>query len=660
MVVRLRTLPLEGLDEQLLASAFTTCHSSAEVYRVEAIEKVFGSLDNLEAKTLAALTQQMRRNLSDVWRKPAEQKAKKTKRKQKDIQAEVVRGYEVCNTVVAAALKKYPKAWQLHLVNAAIRHDENNYEKELSQHSGYAEKRQAAFKAFAEAAKFYLESADDRDEDDETIEPFAQWYYASLGATDLGQVEDEMISAQKEPAKIREAILALPGESAKRHMASFAQGLFTRMSGVKPAVKHRYLRGGFEIVEDHKDAAEAKKVFDYYKDLVTEIKFEAEVDGSSTVGHEQPFGLFVNIRHTREIERESGGFGRYLQNQNNGNYYYNYGRPTENYRDKFEEIVRESLGEHFAIQSVTFQSEDVNSRAEEQYGWRMTPYAYVLLKAKGPEVDQIPSVRLDLDFLDTSGYAVLPIETPVVPIDASGGGDSRPARDLKVTQTLDERQAEEGKLILEVTASGLGLIPDLDGVLKIEPGDFEVVTTEDQGLSVSRFDPEAAENVIVSERTWLVTMEAKDGLSALPEKFTFAEGTVEGAEMTFQRYVDADLAVVEQEISLDENYGRVSYAWVWVLLGFVAMGGAGWVIYRKTRPEPETEAESRFQVPDSVTPFTVIGLLKDIQRNNGFDSGAKKELGSSISRLEEFYFSESEDKEPDLATIASDWVSRAR
>ena len=59
--------------------------------------------------------------------------------------------------------------------------------------------------------------------------------------------------------------------------------------------------------------------------------------------------------------------------------------------------------------SVTFNSEDVHSKATEEYGWRVTPYAYLLLKARGPEVDKLPSLQLDLDFLDTSGYAMIPV-----------------------------------------------------------------------------------------------------------------------------------------------------------------------------------------------------------------------------------------------------------
>src|SRR5258708_11115046 len=128
------------------------------------------------------------------------------------------------------------------------------------------------------------------------------------------------------------------------------------------------------MVGDHPQAYEARKVFAYYKALVTEIQLQAQVDGGDVVGHEQPFGLFVNLRHTREIERESGGFGRYLQNQNSMSFYYNFGRPTADYRDKFTTIVNEAMKEHFEVLSVTFQTDKVNSRALPEYGWRYTPY----------------------------------------------------------------------------------------------------------------------------------------------------------------------------------------------------------------------------------------------------------------------------------------------
>src|SRR5262249_24249506 len=112
-VGRLRKLPIGDLDEKLLARAFTTSHSQAEVYKTEAIEKVFGSLAGLKPETLAELIQQMRGNLASLWRAPAVQEQNKTKRKEKDIKAEVLRGYQVAQAVIDSGLKKHPDHWAL-------------------------------------------------------------------------------------------------------------------------------------------------------------------------------------------------------------------------------------------------------------------------------------------------------------------------------------------------------------------------------------------------------------------------------------------------------------------------------------------------------------------------------------------------------------------
>ena len=90
-----------------------------------------------------------------------------------------------------------------------------------------------------------------------------------MGAVDLGRIDDKKQPDLKQPGRIKELILSMPEEQAKRHLESFANTLFTRMSSIKPAVKYRYLKTGFEIVGDQKSAHEAKKVFDYYNDLIS-------------------------------------------------------------------------------------------------------------------------------------------------------------------------------------------------------------------------------------------------------------------------------------------------------------------------------------------------------------------------------------------------------
>jgi hypothetical protein len=664
-VERLRALPLAEPDEALLARAFTACHSTAEVYRLDAIETVFGPLAELEPKTLAELVQQMRGNLAGIWREPAEQQDKKTNRKQKDIEAEVKRGYEVAHGVVDDALRAHPDDWSLLLARAAIAHDESDYRREIAPDSEFAARREQAFADFEQAARAYARIAPELELEDETTRAYELWFYASLGAVDLRNLRPEKPADLRQPAMIRAALLALPGEAAERHMGMFASALFTRMSSVAPAAKYRYLRSGFEIAGEHEAAQEARKVFEYYNDLVTEIELQAVVDGSTDVGHGAPFGVFVNLVHTREIERESGGFGRYLQNQNSTRYFsYNYGRPTEDYRDKFEEAARQALSEHFEVQSVTFQSEDVNSRALERYGWRVTPYAYLLLKPRGPEVDTLPSLRLDLDFLDTSGYAILPIESPPVPISASAPeGAPRPVEKLALAQILDERQAGEGQLVLEIKASGRGLVPALEQLVDLHGPDsptstgFEVAEVEDGGLSVSRFDPESPEIAVTSERNFLVHLRAREG-SEPPRLFHFAKPKVEGVELAYQRYVDADLRTVEAAIDLEERYGEADRTWLVALALGLVVAVTGLVWWRRHEHRPAAAAAD-LKVPSEVTPFTVLGLLRRIRTENHLDPGVEAELAASIEKIETSYFKNGTDASIDLRAVAEDWVARA-
>lgn len=658
IVQRLENLVEKELDDKLLVKAFVTCHSTAEVYQLQQIETVFGPVVDMKPETIADLAAKMRTNLAKLWRDANVQKAQKTKRKKKEIEQEVIDGYALARKLVSDALIKNPDEWTLVTTNAELLHDENNYRAELKNSSEFSPKRKAALDEFKKAADMYADKVKTMEEKDYTTRAFETWYYASLGACDLGLIEDQHRVDPKQADLIRNSILALPGKAADWHMARFANLLFNRMSSVKPQLKHKYLDVGFTIVGDHKQAAEAKKVHEYYKDLVSEIQLVTSIDGDTRVGHNQPFGVQVNLRHTKEIERESGGFGRYLQNQNGNAYFsYNYGRPTEDYRDKFEEAIRETYSEQFDVVSVTFEKPEVKSIPDREDGWRITPYAYLLLKAKGPEVDKVPPAKLDLDFLDTSGYAILPVESPALPIDASERV-ARPYRKLSVTQILDERQSNEGKLILEVKASAQGLVPDLSEIMDVDPDSFDVAEVDDPGVSVVQFDPDERAPIVNSERTWMVSLEAKPGLPAKPKTFEFPTPNVEVTEAVYQRYVDADLASVDETVNLEERYGKPSYSWlIYSLVGLFVFGlfAVGLVVFVLTRPEKQA-AVSRFDLGDDVSPFAAISLLQDIQANNGLDDNKKAELDAAINRLESHFFGQTNGAdEPDLAGEVKKW-----
>src|SRR5262245_54882058 len=185
---------------------------------MEAIERGFGPVEALKPKTLAGLAQKMRENLGGLWRRPAEQKDKKTNRQQKDIEAEVMRGYAVARGVVDDAQKKFPTDWSLQLAKATIAHDENNFRQELTKTTSFGPARVAAMAEFQKAAELYAAKAREMPEEDLTATVYEHWYYASLGASDLGQVKEDQQPMLNQQPLIRAALQKLPGELAEKHL----------------------------------------------------------------------------------------------------------------------------------------------------------------------------------------------------------------------------------------------------------------------------------------------------------------------------------------------------------------------------------------------------------------------------------------------------------
>jgi hypothetical protein len=659
-VDKLRALKLGEMDEAKIAAAFIRTHSTAEVYRLENIEKVFGGLSQMKAQTFAAILGTMRQNLATVWRSPKEQQAKKTRRTDREIMAEVQRGYEVTSSVLAKAEERFRDDWKLRLVKAGLMLDETNMRNQDDKDSSFTKEREAAFTVFAEAAALYAKALPSLELKDQSADVYLTWFYASLGAPDLEAVKPQQTPSPKQVPLIRAAISALPGDSADRHETLFANALTTRMTAAAPAVKHRYLSQGLPIAGKNDRAREARALFDYYADLVTEIKLEARIDGGDVVGS-APFGVYVDIRHTKQIEREAGGFQKYLQNQNSQQGFYNFGRPLENYRDKFEEAAREALKESFDVLSVTFHTDKIEARGDAEPGWRVTPYCYLLLKAKGPQTDALPGFKLNLDFMDTSGYAVLPIESPRVPLDASKDSSPRPVHKVEIQQILDERKSAEGILGLEIKATARGLVPSHDALLEFKPVEFEIVAIEDQGVRVVQMDSgdesEDGTAEAVSERIWNVTLHAKKDVAEPAKRFSFGKPKSDDFKTLYFRYADADLLSVGEEVELGAKYGKDRFSWHWLWLGLVVLVGAVWLRRDKRANEGPV---MRFALPESITPLSVISLLRRIRHQGNLDGAAEVELDRTLAMLEDHYYTvHGNASAPNLAGLAEEWIGRA-
>jgi hypothetical protein len=665
---RLRRLQLPALDEKLVVAAFSSSHSPAEVYRIEDVESVLGAFDSLKPEAVAELLQAMRTRLAGQWRQPAMQQQAKTQRTDKEVEAEVRRGYEVITRLIQKGLETRPRDWRLSMIQGAALFDWAEYEYgKGADLAVYIERRDRAFQNMRRSAQLYVEQAPGLDEKEQSPAVFQQWFNATLGASDLAYLTRQTKPDTNHLEQIRATLFSLPPPLLDRHVATLGKALSDSITSLKPEMKPRYLRSGLQIVGAHESAAEARKLVAYYEDLLKEIALDVRVDGETTVGHDKPFGLFIGIRHTADLGRESGGFAKYLQNQqSNPYYYYNpYGSAPTNYRDEFEKRTRETLAKGFEVLSVTFSDEKVQPRGIGQANWRETPIAYALLKARDAAVDRIPSLALDLDFFDSKGQVTMPVESQVMLIDARP--DSPPLRtssELEATQILDERDLKKDKMTLEIKVSGKGLVPDLKDLFDVAFSTFKIEKVNDQGVAVTKFNTEGSNLGPLSERTWLLDLRVADGA---PEnlRFSFPKSRQPDLKVTYKRYADADLAEVKSDIALAGVPLKPANPWktAGAVVGLILIIAAAIVITRRGAKKP-VEAAAAYALPSQVTPFTVLNLLRKMNDDHALNLPAdrRRDLAQTIASLEKKYFGPGAETnhETELEQIARQWVASAR
>lgn len=639
MVTEVKALGLQENFQEDFADAFIQAHSQAEVWRVELLASVFGETAKLDPKTIIALLHRMRGNLAGLWPDPKVQEKAKTKRKDKELEAQILKGYSAAKNLCLDALQQHPDNWALNLQFASLKYEESNYKAGITSHPEHTTTKVLALEDLAAAAQSYIATLPLDDQKEESTDAFTTWFYAALGSPDLAALKAEHQPISGEYPKIKAALESIPEPARKRHLDDFAKTLNARLANVSADLKYRFLESAIQITGEHQRIEEAAKVFQYYKDLVTEIQLNVYLDGPDRINASEPFGLFVNLNHTKEIERESGGFQRYLINQNNTPYAYNYGRPTEDYRDKFEKNARGVLEEHFEIVSLTFHNSKVASRTNTQEGWTTTPYAYFLLKPKGPEIDVIPPLKIDLDFLDTSGYVVLPIISPAIPIDASQEAPARPIRDLSLSMTLDQREAEkEGTIALEIRASGHGLVPSLHHLIELPIDGFKIASTDDRELQIDELDARSEDGSPISTHEWRLILEA-DG-NKLPSQFTFPKvlaelSSQEGKGLTLQKYEDVDLVTVEETTKIMAGSDAPS-PWLW--LTPLVLIGALIAFFRLRKKAPVKIVEDGPALPTTLTPVTVLAFLETLQSDPRLPADSQADLSKSIRSLQDRAF----------------------
>jgi len=472
---------------------------------------------------------------------------------------------------------------------------------------------------------------------------------------------------------VRAALHGLPASVREAHVAEFGRAVASGMDGIKPELKPRYLRAGLQVVGEHPSVAEVRKVVRHYDDLLQEVVLDVRLDGPAEVGHVGPFGVHVALRYTESIGRESGNFAKYLQNQQKFQNYYNpYGTPPVNYRDDFEKHLRSTWDRGFEVVSVTFHDERVEPRGLGRPGWRETPYAYVLLKARDAAVDRLPSLRMDLDFVDRHGPVILPVASQAQMLDArSAKASARVLAGVECVQVLDDREAGQGRLGLEIKATGLGLLPELEELLDLSLPGYRVEKKPGTGLSLMRVEAGGDAVMPVTERTVVLLLTAAPGTEA-PRTFRFPGARRAGVTNVFKRYADADLEGVKAEVPVAGLKAARGLGWGWgVGVGVAGVLGAGlWGLRR--RSETETLAAPRHPLPEACTPFTTLRYLRRIRGDASvaWTPERMRELDAEIRGLEARYFGRGPGEaeagvtagvdETELGAVARRWAALAQ
>ncbi|MBS0196546.1 MAG: hypothetical protein JSR77_07295 [Planctomycetes bacterium] len=682
-----------------IASAFRACHSRTEVYEREDIVRAFGPIEQIPASTSCTLAEFMGASLNGDWRNRTTQQAAGTKRSDSEIAALVDKGYGIALELIESAFATQPDSWHFAAVKAGLAYDRMQFRntQQKQDPAKVDEYRQAAFTAFEQAAARYakaLETGEER----ENVAVFTRWFGAALGTPELnffrvddmpteGSLQDDQIE------RIRKAIAAMSPDRAFRHISDFARTIGDVVGRTDPEIKPRLVHHALRIIGSHPAGASLRSLDELYRDLVKdEIKLRVAIDGDDRVGVNRPFGVLISLRFTNAVDRETGGFAKYLQN----NVWGRVGRQYReiNYRDQLQKSFEAALSKSFTIETIGFFDAFMPSRGVTESGhdgWLEKPMAYAILTRKDPSIDRIPQIIMDLQFEDQTGPVTLALPSNTPPLAVNDTPAPRPCLDLAVAQIVDTREAQSGEkdksIKLEVQVRGKGVVPDIKDVLvgldkaiegyTIAPDGIEakppMILQESEVVS-RRFYfggnpdppkggyPEADENGMYRlnvERVYTVTYRPGENAKGAEFKVpTLAEGSK--AKFESRYYSDFDLVPVVN------NVVRVSPRWLTptrLVIGgavLVALFGAGVILYRRKRPDPVMS--DGFTLPARITPLTAVMTLRRIQLEHAGSLPEPKvhSLAKDIEELERRYFGPgvAPTVNGDLESVVRGWMAQ--
>lgn len=689
------------LDEAMLVQAFDLCHSKAEVYTRDQVVKVFGPIEKMTPSLLLALVERMRMKLGSNWRDLSVQRDAATKRDTDDVFRLVNDGYTEAEKIVSAWLAAHPQDWEMQVTAGSLMSDWAEFAYfqavvtagDKDRFKVYLQRTADAMNRFRAGAKAYAAQVPKLKRNDFQLLTYRAWFNGLLGiALDSG-VNLRKGVTKEGLAEIRDAINSLPSGAGPVHLTLFSTMVADNVKNniIAPEMKYRYLSSAVQITGRQETTYPAEQKVQYYESLLSEIRLSARIDGDDKIRTGGPFGVFVTLVHTDDLARESGGFGKYLQNEvpRTVNGKMQSDKPL--YRDRFEEALRLAIEDFFTIKALTFADPQAGARdlpadlAGKSDGrhWQETPLAYLYLEAKDSTVDRLPPLEIELDFYDRDGKVVIPVPSTPVLIDiADDAPAARPATNIEITQIVDARgmvpeQGEEKDfepvLKLDVVANADGLIPDLKELLDLDKYSLTVLEIDErEGILVRELKSDADGMRAKTERSWTVHLDPAPLLRGASEKvdFQFPTARKPDLKIAYRTYQDMDPVAAAERVTLLEGKAVAAVAQTnyraWAVLGVAALALFGLVLYVVLRPRPEVIVKPPlFTAPREATPFAVAALLHRIRSSDqvSLNSEQQSQLNGEIVALERAAFADGangngEKPTRELETLAKRWIQQ--
>ena len=694
------------VDESLLVEAFDLCHSKAEPYTRDQITAVFGPLEQVPPSLLSLLLERMRTKLATSWRDISVQRDAATKRDTDDVFELVDAGYAEGEKIADQWLKSKPDDWHINCATGALLSDWAEFayfqavatKDDTERFQVYLKRNGEALARFRAGAKAYAAAVPKLDREEFSLFPYKAWFQGLLGISQDSGVNLRKGTTKESLAEVRQAMQSLPGGAAGVHMKMFSDMVAENLKNnvIAPAMKYRYLSSAVEITGRSDTVYPAQEKVQYYESLLTEIRLRTRLDGSAEIRRGGEFGVFVTLVHTADLQREAGGFGKYLQNETKRVVN---GRETSEkplYRDKFEAALRQSLGDFFEIKAIVFADPAAGSRpmipdetaassqqpkpaapkpaAEANDKWLETPLAYLHLAPKSATVDRVPPLEIELDFFDRDGKVVIPVPAPPILIDVNDKfAARRAATNIAVTETVDGRELVGAKrLKMDVVATGRGLVPELNDLLEMQSYALKPTNVDERaGLRVTEFHSGDDGLYAVSERNYSVELDPAPILHGANDKveFQFPKPKSGDFVVTYRTFKDMDPIAAAETVTLVEGKEAAAIAkrnyWGWAI-GGIALGALiGFFVVRAMRKKPDTAVAGppAFTMPREATPFAVVTLLHRIRKSSAttLTEAQRAELEREIVALERAAFANgaAHRSTPDLASVADRWIKTA-